>query len=77
MSNSPTKTERLPKEEYNNVPVYYCKDCLSLRVMSVPGIDDAEFCDECNSTNIGQCSIEEWRELFKKRHGFDYLTEQY
>jgi len=45
--------------------------------MRVAGLEDIEFCDECNSTDIGQCSIEEWRKLWKEKHGFDYLEKDY
>ena len=41
--------DKLSKEEYNNEPVYYCSDCLSLRIRD---IDGTEYCDKCGSTNI-------------------------
>lgn len=72
MNNLPTK-----KEEYNSEPVYYCKHCLSLKVMGVAGIDDAEYCDECGSTNIGKASIEEWEKLYEERYGIKYLDNNY
>lgn len=73
MSNLHTKTERLPKEEYDKVPVLYCKNCLSLKIMGVPGIDDAYFCDDCGSSDIEECTIEEWQKMYRDRYGFDYL----
>ena len=63
--------------EYNSEPVFYCKNCLSLKIRAVPGLEDGEFCDECNSTNIGQCSIDGWRAMYKARHGFDFLDKEY
>jgi hypothetical protein len=63
--------------EYNSEPIFYCKNCLSLKIRVVPGLEDGEFCDECNSTNIGQCSIDEWRAMYKARHGFDFLDKEY
>jgi hypothetical protein len=42
--------------------------------MRVAGMDDAAFCDDCSSTDIGECSIEEWRAMYKERYGFDYLN---
>jgi hypothetical protein len=77
MSNLPIKTERLPKEEYNNEPVYFCKECLSLKVMNVAGLKGACYCDDCGGTDIGETSIEEWEQLYKKRHGFIYLNSKY
>lgn len=62
---------------YNDEPVFYCRNCLSLRIRAVPGLDNAEFCDECNSTDIAQCSIEEWKTMYKDKYGFDYLEKDY
>lgn len=77
MSSLPTKTERLPKEAYNEQPVHYCKQCLSLKVMRVARMDDAVYCDDCGSTDIGEASVEEWETLFEQRYGFKYLDNSY
>lgn len=74
MNNSNIETTK-QSNDYNSEPVFYCKNCLSLRVRVVPGFEDAEFCDECNSTYIGQTSIEEWRRMYKDKYGFDYLDK--
>lgn len=63
------------KEQYNNIPVHYCKSCLSLKVKTVVVDSDLDFCDECGSTDIGQAHIEEWRKLHKERYGFDFLDK--
>lgn len=67
MSNSYTK------DVYNSIPVYYCKQCLSLRIKDVPGIKDTEFCDSCNSTNVETTDIETWEKLYEARYGHRYL----
>ena len=61
------------KQNYNEEPVFYCKSCLSLKIRSVPNMEDSEFCDECSSTDIGQCSIEEWEKMYLERYGHRYL----
>lgn len=61
------------KVNYNDEPVFYCKSCLSLKIMSIPSMDDSEYCDECSSTDIGQCNIEEWEQMYKQRYGHSYL----
>lgn len=66
----------MDREEYNNEPVFYCKDCLSLRVKTVTEGLDLDFCDDCGSTNIATAHIEEWRALYRDRYGFDYLTNE-
>ena len=76
MSNLPTRTEKSP-EDYNQEPVYYCKHCLSLKIMRVADMEDAEYCDECGSTNIEQASIQEWEKRYKDKHGVSYLENTY
>lgn len=62
--------------DYNNEPVYYCKSCLSLKIKTVTAGLDLDYCDECSSTDIGQTDIETWRNLYKERYGFDFLTKE-
>lgn len=64
-------------EEYNDIPVHYCKGCLSLKIKTVMEGLNLDYCDECGSTDIGQLHIEEWRNLYRDRYGFDYLTNKY
>lgn len=61
--------------DYNEEPVFYCKSCLSLKIRFIKSMQDSEYCDECGSTDIGQCSIEEWQKLYKERYGHSYLEE--
>lgn len=60
-------------KEYNDEPVFYCKRCLSLRIMSVEHMEDSDFCDECNCNDIGSCSISEWETLYKQRYRHSFL----
>lgn len=76
MNNSSIETSK-QCNDYNSEPVFYCRNCLSLKIRAVPGLKDAEFCDECNSTNVGQCSIYEWKAMYKAKYGFDYLDKEY
>lgn len=63
------------QSEYNKEPIYYCKNCLSLRIRNIPLIDQSDYCDECGSTNIEQCTIEEWEELYINKFGHKYLDK--
>lgn len=65
------------QEEYNNEPVYYCKDCLSLRIKTVVVDMDLDYCDECGSTDVTQTTIEEWQKMYKNKYGFDYLEKSF
>lgn len=62
------------KAEYNSEPVFYCKRCLSLRIMTVPRSNDL-FCDKCNSNQIEEDTIENWEKLYKERNHHSYLEE--
>lgn len=74
MSNLSTDKENL-HNDYNNEPVFYCKHCLSLYIRNIPSVDDSDYCDGCGSTDIGECSIEEWENLYKNKFGHNYLDE--
>lgn len=52
------------KEEYNQIPVYYCKHCLSLAIQSLP--DGTDYCVKCGGTDIDIGTIEEWNLLYTK-----------
>lgn len=59
--------------QYNSIPVLYCKQCLSLRIRNIPIVEDSDYCDECSSTDIGECSIEEWKTMYQEKYGHEYL----
>ena len=54
----------MSKEEYNNVPVHYCTNCLSLDIRYTD--DEIDFCDDCGDIDIEVIHIELWEELYKK-----------
>lgn len=53
--------------------VEYCKSCLSLAILD----DEVEpFCNVCGSTDIGFATIEEWQEMYVRRHGSSYINDK-
>lgn len=36
-------------------------------------MSDSDYCDDCGSTHIEECSIEEWEKLYEKKYGAKYL----
>lgn len=64
------------KEEYNQEPVFYCKNCLSLKIRDVEHIDDSEYCDDCGSTDVESTSIERWEAMYVARYGHKF-TDKY
>ena len=65
---------RLNKEIYDAIPVFYCKQCLSLRIKGLPGNNSIDFCDDCNSTNIETTDIFTWQQLYRERYGSNYIN---
>lgn len=67
------------KVDYNREPVFYCRHCLSLKVKLMDEEHDTEFldyCDDCGSTDIGQANIHDWEDMYRKKYGKDFLTEE-
>lgn len=60
----------LNQEDYNNEPVLFCSECLSLRIMS---LDNTDFCDKCGSTNIVSSNIKDWEDLYFKKYNHKFI----
>lgn len=52
----------LNTSEYNEEPVYYCENCLSLKIIDSDGIC---FCDKCGSLDIACDSIFLWMKKYE------------
>lgn len=65
------------QNNYNDEPVFYCKHCLSLKIMNESKMFDLEYCGDCGSTNIDQTHISNWEEIYRQRYGFKLLDKQY
>lgn len=65
-----SSSEIRTKEYYNDIPVTYCKHCLSLAVTTS---GDIEFCEKCGSTSTEEASIEKWEELYQLKYGHKYI----
>lgn len=62
-------------DDYNDLPILYCRHCMSLKIRNIPQVNDSDYCDECGSTDIGECHIEEWETLYEGKYGHKYLDE--
>ena len=58
-------------DDYNSVPVHYCSECMSLKILSVDGID---YCDKCGNTNIKEANIFEWEKMYAAKYAGNYLN---
>lgn len=67
MDNLNNTREEHPNEDYNAIPVVYCKNCLSLKILVLN--DKVDYCDKCGCTDTDSTDIESWREMYKKKYG--------
>lgn len=70
MDKSDTQDNHL---EYDNQPVLYCSQCLSIRIREV---DNTDYCDKCGSTDIKEANIHDWEKMYEQRYGIKYLNEK-
>jgi hypothetical protein len=72
------------KINYNKVPVFYCKKCLSLSVFSEDAeepseegrtTDEFKYCLNCGEHHIGITTISVWDTMYQEKYGIKYLNE--
>lgn len=62
----------MTKEEYNDQPIYVCKNCGDLEII----VDNvADYCNKCGHTIIVKTSIQVWEEWYKDRHGHKFISK--
>jgi hypothetical protein len=65
------------KQDYNNIPVEYCNECLHLGLKKLETTNFC-FCKSCGTTvnneKIPSCHISEWEDKFKDLYGYEYIT---
>ena len=65
-----TERDMLTTEDYNAVPVYYYKNCLSLKIRVLG--EYSEYCDDCGNTDIELTDIESWKKMYRDKYGKDF-----
>lgn len=60
--------------EYNNEPVHYCVNCLSLALKELNGIKDMWACRDCGTTKSQETNINIWENLYRSQYKQDFLT---
>lgn len=63
------------REEYENEPVHYCVNCLSLNIKELPGVK-LDICGECGNTDIQTTDIDNWTKLYADEYGTAFLPEE-
>lgn len=65
--------DKISRKEYNDIPVVYCKRCLSLNIGGYESVDeDIVFCHDCGATDIESTHIDVWRGMYKLKYGKDF-----
>lgn len=54
----------MPTEDYDSIPVFYCRRCRSLMILSDPVAGD--YCHRCGSTDIGTATIDQYLKLTER-----------
>lgn len=62
------------KEEFNNEPVHYCKNCLSLAIKEIKD-SKVSVCVDCGNIykEADTINIDEWEMLYVKEYGKPFL----
>lgn len=65
----------LSKEDFNDIPVYYCRKCLSLKIRTLEQINiaDQDYCEECGSTDVSSTHIGMWEDAYQYKYGYKFL----
>lgn len=78
------------KENYNAVPITYCKTCLKIGIKDVtfPRSDNSEpveqqkpealvgYCVACSNTDLAQAPVSEWEEMYFEKYGEKFLDQR-
>lgn len=59
------------KSKYNDEPVWYCRECLSLTILTAGGHD---YCKDCGSTDITWAPLERWEWLYRNKYGHSLMS---
>lgn len=65
--------EENKNSEYNDIPVAYCKNCLSLKIMT---LDNYDFCDTCGSMDVGETDIETWDKMYQEKYKHKFIENE-
>ena len=77
----------MTKEEYNEVPIHYCKNCLSLSIVRLNSNPDGnsgrrgnrsgvDYCYECGSGVISKTHIYVWVDMYEEYYGEPFLIRR-
>lgn len=62
----------MTKEDYNDEPIHFCKDCLSIKIRFTR--EDIDYCDTCGSVDIGTIHVFDWIHFYIKKYEKPFLN---
>lgn len=62
------------RNDYDDEPIFYCANCLSLSIIHEDSID-SDCCKDCGGTNIKEAMPDEWEKMYRRKYGKDYVTK--
>lgn len=65
--------EKPGSDYYNDDPVFYCSNCLSL---SIRDVDSDGYCDSCGSTKIESTDIDTWESMYRERYNCSFIERK-
>lgn len=65
------KIDNSVPEDFNNEPVHYCNECLSLNIRVFT--ENTNYCDDCGNTETETTHIEEWEKLYELKYKQNFL----
>ena len=63
------------KKEYNDEPVEYCDNCLSLAIKEISS-SSLFVCKECGTAIQNTTHIDNWNEIYKERYGKYFISKE-
>lgn len=69
MSNLNTENQH----NYNEEPVIYCSQCLSLRIRDIDGVN---YCDDCGNTDLKEANIHDWENMYFNKYSIKFLDKK-
>ena len=61
----------MTKEDYNNIPIHFCTNCLSINIRFTD--DELDFCDDCGDIDIKTTHVDLWSRLYEEKYGHKFL----
>lgn len=76
-------SEIVKKQEFNNEPICYCKNCLSIQIKRVnfeKGSNGEErnvdYCVSCGNTEIEKAHVSEWEDMYEEKYGEKFINKK-